>query len=165
MNTGHSPHHNGSQLGSLSSGVLAEWSACSQKQASTKVIPLCASRKRFSCQQNLRPPVPAVKPWSGWRASLHGRQGITYIHQPALYAVCAAHQPPRSLLLTQALCLHLLCERALGTASFWHPYIATLPDQVRHRVRVQYIVEQCLSSGCASWLMPEPITNLKPQAK
>ena len=28
------------------------------------------------------------------------------------------------------MCLHVLCERRLGDASFWHPYLASLPPQV-----------------------------------
>lgn len=30
----------------------------------------------------------------------------------------------------QAMCLHLLFERACGEASFWHPYIALLPTEL-----------------------------------
>lgn len=33
---------------------------------------------------------------------------------------------------TQALVLHLLCERAAGRDSFWAPYIAVLGDQATH---------------------------------
>ncbi|KAJ9520185.1 hypothetical protein QJQ45_030112 [Haematococcus lacustris] len=49
----------------------------------------------------------------------------------------------------QALVLHLLCERARGSASFWAPYLALLPDQADHPL--------AWGASRLSWLAGSPL--------
>lgn len=48
----------------------------------------------------------------------------------------------------QALCLHLLWERALGNRSFWGPYIAVLPSEAQAATMLPLIWSEELSSKC-----------------